>query len=802
MKHILDTELLNGPLEVQTGLRPHCLARCVTSLSQLEEMAIHLCQTWGGASNPIVALHGNAPAGYLQEVLVASEVDGYEDDADAEISIPYMHKDAAWDYPAGLIIAHERAEGARPVEVVTLKEDDPWRLIYLATLGWMPNMLSEALCFSASIEKLDVEKVIPIERVSVTGSLDDLLMRASNLEKFTPRQFSNLFLAHGSTPNTGYLGLSSPIPDRWKHATQAGPNIVVAVSPDSADDIALLWNLRALWGDNLPIPIGIPRAMFDADSLRRLQQPGTTVNFGLGGGTLFVCSESVSPTELQKVADGAPPVRVAEPQDLLRPQAAPARPRSQVQTWTDGTIRITSLADDDRKVLGATAHRRPSLMTSVRVPEAPIAAVGPLRGSYYDSSYQRGAAQVQARLGGREGHTSEVSWPSGWTSLSATALQLGLEVRESQPGLAAMNLIRAIGDTDNIYYLCDMDLVELLYELAERSGMSWWKQKWNGVEKRLRQEGRTPEEIESLAVELGRDEPVIAPSNEGRQLAEPRFRRCLGNKREVSDRWIEWAIDRRILVQGIELTCPDCRVKFWLPSQEMSPPHTCPGCSRTISRPFGSELVKFTYRIGEVLRQCLEVDALGHILALRWLTTMFADHGLVGAHPGVEFVENGNVVAEADVLLLFTDGRMVPVEVKRRATAFNEAAAAQLEAISTKLSASFDVMCVMEPLERCSEVIGLKRQLPERPRFLLTMDELSTQHIFWSAGGNPFEEKHFGNDVPNERRAKWLADLARIGGRPTDISEHTVDYWRENPQPQRSDAIATPSHAPGSSEPT
>ncbi|MDI9933153.1 hypothetical protein QM588_22270 [Rhodococcus sp. IEGM 1354] len=750
----------------------------MTSLSDAKETAIHLCQTWGGASNPIIALHGNAPADYLSKVLVASEVDGYQNHTGEELSIPYLQNEGAWDYPAGLIVAHEPAQGARPVEVVNLVEDDPWHLVYLATLGWMPNMLSEALCFTAGLEEANIEKAIPIERVSATGDLDDLLMRVSNRDKFTPRQFSNLYLASGSPPNTGYLGISSPIPDRWEQAQAAGPNIVVVVSPDSVDDVALLWNLRALWGDRLPMPLGIPRAEFDADSLRRLRQPATTTRFGLSGGDLYVCSESVSHHELQQIAYAVPSVHVAEPMDLLQPQAAPARPRSQVQTWTDGTSRITSLTDDDRKVLSATA-REPSLVMSVLVPAAPIPAVGPLRGSYYPA-YQRGTAQVQATFGARKGHTNEVSWPSGWTSLSATALELGLEVRESQPGLAAMNLLRALGDTGDIYHLCDMELVELLYELAERSGMSWWKQRWNDAEKRLREESKTAEEIESLAAELGRDEPVVAPSNEGRQFAEARFRKCFGNKKDASDHWLEWAVDRRILVQGIELGCPNCRVKFWLPTQEMSPPHTCPGCSRTISRPFGSELVKFTYRIGEVLRRCLEVDALGHVLALRWLTTMFADQGIVGAHPGVEFVEDGKVVAEADVLLLFTDGRMVPVEVKRRATAFNEAAAEQLEAISTKLNASFDVMCVMEPLDRCSAVAALKRALPNRPRFLLTMDELSAQHLFWSAGGNPFEERHFGDDSPKERRVKWLADLARIGSGPADLAEHTVDYWRKN----------------------
>lgn len=64
-----------------------------------------------------------------------------------------------------------------------------------------------------------INEIIPVEHVHVTGSLNDLLARLTNREKITPRQFSTLYLAAGSSPNTGYTGAGDALPDRWQHGT-------------------------------------------------------------------------------------------------------------------------------------------------------------------------------------------------------------------------------------------------------------------------------------------------------------------------------------------------------------------------------------------------------------------------------------------------------------------------------------------------------------------------------------------------------------------------------------------------------
>lgn len=773
MKQVLDSELLSGAYEVRVGLRPLRLARCVRRLDEAKAAAVHLCQVWGGAGNPLIPLGNEGPREYLTEQLVRSEIDGIAKGEDADVSIRFLEERPAWDYPAALIVAHERREAGRPVEVVDLAPTDPWLLAYLGTLGWMPRLLDGALCTRSGLKSLDVNDVIPVEHLEVTGSLDDLLRRVSTYERLTPRQFSTLHLASGSSPNNGYMDVDRILPDRWQHATAAGPNIAVVMGPEEVEDFALLWNLRAHWGDSKSMPIGIPQEELNAETLRRLKEPGITFHFGWHGGNLHLVSETVPLQVLDASAKEVPAVEVVEPRDLVRFGAAPSRPHIDVQVWTDGATRVPAMTEADRVVLAATAHRRPSLKLSIDVPEAPLPAVGPLRGEF-NLDYQCGMAQVQAESPYTE--TPEVHWPTGWTALSASALQFDLDVRESGPGISAMNLIRAVGGTAGIWYLCDVELIDLLYELAERSGMSWWKKRWERVERRLKEQGKSSEEIEALARDLARDEPVVASPNEGRQLAYSRFQNCFG-RQDVTKRWLGWALERRILVQGVELVCPVCRTPVWMPIQQMRLPHTCPGCNRVVEQPFRPEVLTFTYRIGEVLRKCLEVDALGHVLALRWLTELFNGHGLVGAHPGVEFRRDGSVLGEVDVLMLFRDGSLVPVEVKRRANGFNRAAVAQLERISEEIEAKYDIMCVMESLEQCADLGKFERSLPARPRFLLTMDQLTAPQVFWPLGANPFASGSVDQSRPPVRE-QWLSGIASIGKMPDDWAELTVNQWR------------------------
>ena len=76
-------------------------------------------------------------------------------------------------------------------------------------------------------------------------------------------------------------------------------------------------------------------------------------------------------------------------------------------------------------------------------------------------------------------------------------------------------------------------------------------------------------------------------------------------------------------------------------------------------------------------------------MALRWLVELFGDRTLVGAHPGVEFVDPATqrIHGEADVLLLFADGSLVPIEVKRNGAGVEENTERSMDTVSELLAA-------------------------------------------------------------------------------------------------------------------
>jgi hypothetical protein len=333
----------------------------------------------------------------------------------------------------------------------------------------------------------------------------------------------------------------------------------------------------------------------------------------------------------------------------------------------------------------------------------------------------------------------EVAWPSSWTCLAAVAQTRRLNVRESVPGLAAATLIRTLGETAQARWLGHHGLISLLYRMAERSGMAWWKRRWIETQRQLGEQGADAATLEEAATMLGRDDPVVAPAGEGRAVGFQEFVTALGSE-AAAGHWVSWAERRHLLVRGADVRCPACGASAWLPMAAIPPPVPCAGCGREILHPYGPRQLSFTYRLGEPVRRVLETDSLGHIFALRWFVELFDRRRLVGAHPGVEFVdpETNTVVGEADVLLLFADGSLVPVEVKRRGAGVDDKTQRSMDAVADALEAPWDALVVTEPARDCEGIRAAERRLPDRPRLLLTTDQLFQDHVMWSMGTDPF----------------------------------------------------------------
>ncbi|MET8763090.1 hypothetical protein [Lentzea sp. NPDC004782] len=786
VRGLLDNELLDGPHEVSTWLRPVRCAHPVAvgdvpgALMEIE----WLCQLWGGGGRPLLPVRdGQMPDLYAR--LLESELVDYVASG-IDVATPFrVDQQSTWDTPVVLIASGEdRDRWLRPVEVVELADDDPWRPVYTAVLGRLPATPDPQKLDLFFLRKdLTFEELFPIRRVQAEGSLQDLLIRLDSSDHIKPRQLSNMNLAAGMEPDTGFMGHDKTIPPRFPIRRAAGPNIIVVLSPGSVEDLALLWNLRAAHGDRRVLPIGVPAAEFTDQVLGELRQPGRATMFGWSGGKCHVTSSSLGREELTALTARTPGVVVAREEELLTFGGAPGRPGSQVAMWSAGRASPT-VSDADRKVLSPLQQdgaRGADVIVDIRVRERLLPRDRTMRGPRFSAGYRGGAAQADVLRMGRIDPVG-VMWPPSWTALAATAQTRGLSAKPSEPGLAAVALLESLGGIEQIRWLLHGPLIDLLYRLGERSGMSWWKNRWTSVHKQLRAQGVDGGALERAAQALGRDDPAIAPSGEGRDLPLEDFRKALGGKQPAAENWVTWAEERHLLVRGVRVSCLECNGKSWLPMASLPPPVGCTGCGREIKQPYGASELKFTYRLGEPLRRVLETDSLGHVIVLRWLNELFESWDLVGAHPGVTFTDpaTGQDIGEADVLLLFANGDLVPVEVKRRVAGADARTTDLMDTLAEALKAPWDLLAVTQPGRECAELMELARALPQRPRLLLTNDQLHEGFPLWAVGKNPFA-------------AGDSRDPDQDAGREASFVKAVCDGYLEQPRDRVSSTLLDPS---------
>ncbi|AEF43064.1 hypothetical protein [Hoyosella subflava] len=134
-----------------------------------------------------------------------------------------------------------------------LPDNDPWQDIYAACLGLLPES-PDTDVLGAGYLPLDLrfEDFVTVNRVEAQCSLEDLLSRLNAADRLTPRELSMIHLAYGSRGSSAIRSETKAMPDPAFAKFDAGPNVVVVCSPNSVDDLALLWNLRGAHGDFRP----------------------------------------------------------------------------------------------------------------------------------------------------------------------------------------------------------------------------------------------------------------------------------------------------------------------------------------------------------------------------------------------------------------------------------------------------------------------------------------------------------------------------------------------------------------------
>jgi len=94
---------------------------------------------------------------------------------------------------------------------------------------------------------------------------------------------------------------------------------------------------------------------------------------------------------------------------------------------------------------------------------------------------------------------------------------------------------------------------------------------------------------------------------------------------------------------------------------------------------------------------------------MRYLCTLWGPQfdrpaTLYGAYPGVEILDGDKLIGEADVLLVLSDGNIVPGECKQRGAGLNENEIRKLDLLSERLGAPWNFLATADWAQDCPQL--------------------------------------------------------------------------------------------------
>lgn len=745
MRFLLDDEPLNGSHPIRVTYRPSRRARPVVASNreQTIQTITEECQCWAGANTPIIPLSdaGEILPAYAA-ILAGSEIDflqGFDHyalyhvkDAALRIGSEADVGLAAWGRQLAIaLMRYQKQSTYIPLEIVELDNGDPWHDIYIACLGMLPEKPDSRLLESNRLlPDLAFEDFFSVRRITSTGSVHDLISRLASVEYITPRQLSMNHLDYGNLGSTAIRQPSNVLPNRNFARWDAGPNILVVCSPGNTEDLALLWNLRAAHGDHGVLPFGIPINVLTNDVLAAFAQHPQIARNGISPNTFYVTSASIPVDELEDILPQRQTwrVKVAPAEQLLTLGHAAGWSYEEVLTWHDSKTGFVPHAPADHKnVLDEPGFSHNTNMhVDLHVSTNPFPAGDDIRVQGFNETFHSGAASWS--FDSRRTEPIDIGWPSRLLMAHSVANCRSLEFTESEPGRAARVAIGQFGSIGELTNLAHAPLLQLLEEIAARSGFGWYKQ-------RMRDRGQQADPLDAVG----------PTTDELPEKSYGEFKKVLGNSEKATKYWLEWAERSGVVVKGFQLQCPSCRAKQWTPVSAFLPPIVCRGCADPMDFPFGNRPnVNFMYRLSERFRRLYEHDAMGHLIALRYLISILSPtqpSTLIGAHPGME-VRAGQQNGEADILLLYRNSDFVPIEVKRSFSGVSALAVESLDRLADMLRAPWSALVVCDYAYNAPpNFASFEDRSISTTHFrrVLSYDKLLEPQPAWMLNDDPFE---------------------------------------------------------------
>lgn len=741
---LLTDEQMSGAQPIERQLRPPTLATVVdrTDFTDAVRIVHELHDSWGGAFMPLVPVGAGEQIPLAWGSLIAATpidrlVSAMSMDEQERLRYSYARGPQAGPQRLLTVLA-KRPPPEVKVDVSVCRQlapDDPWYLAYLAIVGDLPVAANGAQNLRDQLlPALTYSDVVNLHEVGQTPGAGDLLAQLRSPSSLTVAQLTTTDLGYWPAPvNNGFPDVNSITLEAKPVATKYGPNLVVVYEPNSVDDLALIWHLRALHGFKSGLPLAIP-ASVDVRAGLECWSGNARHLWGIDGGDMAILSASVEEKSLAEFVDGLD-IDVVDIDDVLIPHRGCAVVSSEIAVFDAASASIPMFSPNDKQTLGDRLLDDIGHKTSLTalLTNHPLPTSETLRGGTVDNrGYIRGFSTSTSR----SRDTARIYYPTGLETLRALGLDHGVETKPSSPGRAGEHLMRMVGGFNDLSRLAFPGVTSLFREMTRGRNTTEIR---NRLKKFLNTEPGEEETDRYKLIESRLDEALGQPdAKEVSYKSLAKIQNLLKVNSTAAKDWTEWAVERGLLLKGFEANCDRCLNKQWRILSDAVPPLICNGCGLPIRKPHPINQLIFQYHASETLLRAVNSDALPCILALRYLNRLSrGSNGLFyGSYPGIDVIRisDGVTVGEADVAIVLNDGRWIVGECKTTALGLNQVELDKLWKLAEAVDAAATFVATLDSSQICGELWkktdGWNNN---RPHFALT-----AEHLYDLGGLHPY----------------------------------------------------------------
>jgi hypothetical protein len=731
---LLTEDVLSGVFSTERLLRPRTSAVALRSgsVDDLRRVVEDLCTRWGGGFSPLIVVDPEVgtiePA--VLKALLGSGIDGIDARKLLPEELEREHSDQ-WSNAHQFLLrqlayldTRHTVQTCRGVPI-----DNPWYAAYLTLFGDLPQRPDRKRNERNDlVSSLTFADVVDIVEVDTEPSVRDIISKI-----LQPQHIPAVELTRVRLPTNAVGNYNRGMPDTsrfdWGHSkalAQYGPNVVVIYRQDSVDDLALAWNLRARFGHPRGLPISLPLTESTPEDVAHIAQSAQAQHFFGFGHNMALTSISVGPEELSNLCQGNG-FDVVDPTQLIGEIYGCGVASSEMAQFVDGKATVPCFTPTDIETLGQRflgSSEATWLTLSATVSEHRLP---PSRTMRRDRWQQPGYLHGSLVHVGKLDEFATLRHPAGLEVLRALALDRSLHARVSTPGKAAENVVRSAGGDLSMF--ATPAIATLFERLARRGHASLVKRRLNQF-------------LEGSDAIAGTEKYDILMDRLDRALGAPDVEEIghlnINQIREIfglgvkplplkeTAAWVDWAVRRRLILRGVQATCPICKHIQWRPLGDAVPELECHGCGQIIDSPFGAQKIDYQYRASEVLLRAVEHDVLSHLLAMRYICRILGQQGVFGSYSGIEMLEIGGkeVVAEFDVVVVLGNGQWVVGECKARQRGLTRSELEKLWTAADRVGAVATFTATLDVGSDCSDLWRTTEDPGGRPHFALCAGHL------------------------------------------------------------------------------